>query len=213
MNAVGAYVGSNFNFTHDHRFFGQDAATPLGRHRLRHHRHLHRANTRLTRLTLYGLGALFENFLEHVHYFAGIGALKLDELAPTGWRHVHLVNHASCRMLSAFRVTRRLDFGKARMLIVPDPEICHRPVGSCGSVPSLNEAIGLPPKCRQVGSRWRPADFGLATMSSRSRPRTTKSVERHAHLDDLDCPIAAPLLAMKMFTLPCTKLSITSFCR
>ena len=91
MDAVRADIGSNFNFSHDHRFFGKNTAAALNRHRLWHtSRHLYAPNTRLARC----LSALLENVLEHVDDFAGIGAIELDELTHHfRRRHVYLLNH------------------------------------------------------------------------------------------------------------------------
>ena len=111
MNAVGAHVGSNLNFTHDHRFFGQDTAARLNWHRLRHApRHLHRANTGLARR----FSALFENVLQHIHDFRGIGALELDKLTHHfRRRHVHLVNHTG-KLANDVGVLRHQEAGRFR---------------------------------------------------------------------------------------------------
>src|SRR5262249_26576398 len=92
VDAIRADVGSDLNFSHDHRFFGKNtAAACLRRDWLRHtSRDLYAANTWLT----WRLSALLENFLEHVDDFAGIGALEFDEFADHfRRRHIHLFNH------------------------------------------------------------------------------------------------------------------------
>src|SRR5262245_66320741 len=96
VNTVRADIGSDLNFPDDDCFFGKNTgAAAFDRHWLRHaSRHLYSTNTRLARR----LRALLKNILEDVDDFAGIGSIKLDELAHHfRRRHVYLLNH-SCKL-------------------------------------------------------------------------------------------------------------------
>src|SRR5262245_43996408 len=93
VDAVRAHIGSKFNFSHDHCFFGKKtAAACLHRNWLWHTPgNLYAPNTGLPRC----LSTLLEDVLEHVDDFAGIRAIELDELAyDFRRRHVYLLNHA-----------------------------------------------------------------------------------------------------------------------
>jgi hypothetical protein len=68
-------------------------------------------------------------------------------------------------------------------------------------------------KSEMIGTGALRGFWPAPTTSTISRPAWNEGnpVERHAHLDDLDRLFARHVLAIKMLTLPCTKLSITNF--
>ena len=106
VDAIRAHVRRQFNFTNNYGLFGEHTrAAGFNRYRLRHRRHLHGANSPLTRLTR-GLRAFFENVLQHVDHLAGISALELDKLANHFRRgDVHLLNH-TCKLSNNVGILR-----------------------------------------------------------------------------------------------------------
>ena len=99
MDPICADVGRQFYFANDDRLFrqrGQTGKLARFRNRLRHVRLAWTNAAHATGRTT--LVALLKNVFEHVHNFAGIGALEFDELAHNfRRRYVDLIDDSDQR--------------------------------------------------------------------------------------------------------------------